>query len=450
MVAPLSLIYPSQQMMASMSTMGDDIPSLFCRSMIPHHENAINMAKSLLKHSSFSCEEDDDEESVGCVLPFLLRDIINSQNTQILDMETVLEILDKDLYEDCLVEDISTLDVGRRDQESAADAQSVYEHSIECTPCADSEGTCDIALKVDFFTSELGHYVVDGCEGVNPTLLLEMNRTYKFDQSDISNWYHLVGFAYEADGAHVSVDELEPGIPPPGTGSQCADTNSCPSPMYFKNGEYQGSYSNNPDLVQGVAGSDDFGLDAVEPLFFHPLGDWEGYGAMETYLKFDQEMAQDFFYFCHIHSGMSGRIKLIDADGNKFSEEDTPAIPYSYDVISEFDAGCGGFGLESWRLPHPQCPSQFVCGLENLPTVVTRQSDGLMPEMSQATFGQCIDSMNCFMLNGMTTQYGGEELVNDGTADIVLFLRQMIPHHQNAVVSLGTVVFLFVVVVCCC
>lgn len=123
-----------------------------------------------------------------------------------------------------------------------------------------------------------GHYIVDGCEGVNPTLLLELDRTYKFDQSDVSNWYHLIGFAYEADGAHVPVDELEPGIPPPGTGSSCDETLSCPAPMYFVDGMYQGTYSNNPNLMTNttIEGSDDFGLDAVEPLFFHPIGDWQG------------------------------------------------------------------------------------------------------------------------------------------------------------------------------
>ena len=56
-----------------------------------------------------------------------------------------------------------------------------------------------------------GYFQIEGCEGVNPTLHLTVGQTYKFDQSDITNWYHLVGFAYEADGAHVPVDELEPG-----------------------------------------------------------------------------------------------------------------------------------------------------------------------------------------------------------------------------------------------
>lgn len=116
----------------------------------------------------------------------------------------------------------------------------------------------------------------------------------------------MIGFAYEADGAHVSVDELEPGIPP--GDSTCNETLSCPAPMYFLGGEYQGVYSNIPSLVPlpGNA-SDDFGLDAVEPLFFHPLGDWQGYGSMATYLNFDQEYGQDFFYFCHVSWFIHGR-----------------------------------------------------------------------------------------------------------------------------------------------
>lgn len=162
--------------------------------------------------------------------------------------------------------------------------------------------------------------------------------------------------------------------------------------------------------------------------------DWQEYGAMETFLKFDVDMPQDFFYFCHIHSGMSGRVKLVNADGNKLSEANKPELPYEYDIITPFDDSCGGFDLHQWQLPHPQCPSQFVCGVDDLPTqILTEEGGGPTPLMSQNTFASCVDSMNCFMLNGMTTNYGGEELTNGGTDDIVLFLRQMIPHHQNAV-----------------
>lgn len=37
-------------------------------------------------------------------------------------------------------------------------------------------------------------------------------QTYVFDQTESSNWYHPLGFAYFPDGAHEGVDELEEGI----------------------------------------------------------------------------------------------------------------------------------------------------------------------------------------------------------------------------------------------
>jgi hypothetical protein len=126
-----------------------------------------------------------------------------------------------------------------------------------------------------------------------------VGRTYIFDQSHITNWFHPLGFAYEADGAHLGVDELEPGVPP--GDSNCTETLSCPAPMYFMAGEYQGVYSNIPDLVPIPSNaSDDTGLDTVKPLFFHPLGDWQGYGPMTVILNFDQPYDQDLFYFCHV------------------------------------------------------------------------------------------------------------------------------------------------------
>lgn len=226
----------------------------------------------------------------------------------------------------------------------------------------------------------------------------------------------MIGFAYYADGAHAGVDELEPGIAP--GDSNCAATNSCPAPMYYKNKEYTGVYSNNPDLVPATSGEDDFGLDTVEPEFFHPLGDWESYGPYETYLNFDATYDQDIFYFCHVHSAMTGRIKLLDADGNMLSTENVPAIPYEYDKVSAYDQKCGTFGLDSFKLPNAQCPEHFVCdaGSGNV-----------------GTYGDCVDSMNCAMLDGMTTTYGGDNAGTDFTNDAILFLRMMIPHHQNAV-----------------
>merc|ERR1719384_1342997 len=260
---------------------------------------------------------------------------------------------------------------------------------------------------------ELGYFKVDGCDGVNPTLHLTKGRTYKFDQSDKSNWYHLIGFAYFPDGAHEGVDELEPGLL---ESMACAGDNKCPAPMYFMDGEYQGQFSNIPEIAE-EKGDEDFGLDAVEPLFFHSLGEWEGYGKFETYLKFDQDYDKDIFYFCHLHNYMSGRIKLKNADGSMMSTADEPAITYSYDEPDGHDLACGTFGLNSFTLPNDQCPDRFVCD----------------PEVTVRSFAQCIDSMNCAMLDGMTTNYGGDGKTDEAINDVILFIRQMIPHHQNAV-----------------
>jgi hypothetical protein len=184
-------------------------------------------------------------------------------------------------------------------EESRNASTAPFVNSMHCEPCAETTGECEIKVKVNLFASERGYYELEGCDGVNPTLLLTAGRTYKFNQSDVSNWRHLIGFSYFPDGAHAGVDELEPGIDHGDTG--CADTLSCPAPMYFMDGEYQGVYSNNPDLVSiPVNASDDFGLGVVEPLFSHPIGQWQGYGPMVAYLNFDQNYNQDIFYFCHV------------------------------------------------------------------------------------------------------------------------------------------------------
>jgi hypothetical protein len=115
---------------------------------------------------------------------------------------------------------------------------------------------------------------------------------------------------------------------------------------------------------------------------------------------------------------MTGRIKLLDADGKMINEADTPEIPYEYDVISAYDEVCGTFGLEAYRTPdNPQCPDHFVC-YDGAGTI------GVMAD--------CIDSMNCAMLDGMSIKYGdaGQDSL---TNDVILFIRMMIPHHENAV-----------------
>jgi len=305
-------------MMASMTTTAEGSNSaLLCHQMIPHHQNAVNMAKALLfAHlDDIICDTSGPVEE-GAVQPWacdllpILYDIVNDQNYQIMQMRDVLSMLNVSEFADCNVSfaDVGTfsiaqskrvLEYSREMEESRNASTAPFVNSMHCEPCAETTGECEIKVKVNLFASERGYYELEGCDGVNPTLLLTAGRTYKFNQSDVSNWRHLIGFSYFPDGAHAGVDELEPGIDHGDTG--CADTLSCPAPMYFMDGEYQGVYSNNPDLVSiPVNASDDFGLGVVEPLFSHPIGQWQGYGPMVAYLNFDQNYNQDIFYFCHV------------------------------------------------------------------------------------------------------------------------------------------------------
>jgi len=277
-----------------------------------------------------------------------------------------------------------------------------------------TSGTCTFTFKVNTYAGELGYYEVEECPtlGTNPTLAIKKNVNYVFDQGDISNYMHPLGLAYYTDGAHTGVDELEPGIAPHGTDNTCADTNSCPAPMYSNGETYLGDYSNNADVAPVTINSEeDFGLDHYEPLFFYPLGDWVENAFSVNLIFDDTDFMSDIFYFCHIHAGMTGRIKFIDADEALLQHEDEPAIDYEYDVPSAFDEECGTYGIEPFQLPNSQCPESFVCNAPDL-------------SYDLGKYASCYDAMDCAMMVGMTTY------VEDAKS---LFIHQMIPHHQNAV-----------------
>ena len=157
-------------------------------------------------------------------------------------------------------------------------------------------------VRVNLFVGELGYFTFDECPSmISPTIGMKIGETYTFNQSHRTNYYHPLGFSYYADGAHDEQDELEPGIAPYNTSSSCADTLSCPSPMYFRNGTYLGTYSNIPEVLDITQGEDNFGLDDYEPLFFRPLKEWAGFGDFEVKLRFNvEDFTKDIFYFCHV------------------------------------------------------------------------------------------------------------------------------------------------------
>jgi len=226
--------------------------------------------------------------------------------------------------------------------------------------------------------------------------------------------YHPLGFAYFADGAHKEVDELEPGIAPPGAADMsCADALTCQAPMYFKNGEYVGgSYDNS---VAPVVPGDDFGLDAYEPEFFLPRADWIEQGTYEVKLTLsDADTIDDVFYFCHIHNEMSGRIKIVDADGVPLRADDAPELGYEYDVISDFDASCGTHDAYPYRAGAGACSDTFIC------------ADGSTETSEQLAFAECLHAIDCAMEYNMRSTL-------DPTNPITTFIHQMIPHHDNAI-----------------
>ena len=153
-----------------------------------------------------------------------------------------------------------------------------------------------------FIISSIVDFTFDECPNqTSPTIGMRLGETYTFNQAHRTNYFHPIGFAYYADGAHDDVDELEPGITPPGSSTACADALSCPAPMYFRNGTYLGTYSNIPDVANVTTEEDNFGLDDYEPLFFRPIPEWAGFGDFEVKLRFDvDDFTQDVFYFCHV------------------------------------------------------------------------------------------------------------------------------------------------------
>jgi hypothetical protein len=92
------------QMLSGMTTgisSGSEV-ALFIHQMIPHHQNAVNMAKALLKSGSVPCD-DSTQSTPDCVMNSMMREIINGQNMQIQAMRAVLTEMDYKQTDNCEV-----------------------------------------------------------------------------------------------------------------------------------------------------------------------------------------------------------------------------------------------------------------------------------------------------------------------------------------------------------
>lgn len=275
---------------------------------------------------------------------------------------------------------------------SSAESKDGYNHVTAYCQAACNDGICTYTALVDMFASEFGFFHFQECPdaGNMPTITMELGKTYRFIQRDISNYIHPLGFAYEPDGALAGANEVEE--------------------------EYL-SYQLN---------GEDIGLDGYEPNFAHPIDEWvtDGEYYVEVTIPEDFTYTKDLFYFCHIHRYLGGRI-IFRNNGRFIQPSHLPIHNTMPPPRSSYDEQCGTYGLvhqyanlsqsDSWnhitaadyRLPHSKCPLTFVC------------------EDGKSIFASCLDAINCHMFVGMTTyeQY----------SEVALFLQQMIPHHQNAV-----------------
>merc|ERR1719407_376659 len=287
-------------MMTNLDTTSD--VASFMHQMIPHHENAINMAKLLLKQNALTItrrklrEEgrrlDDDGGCADCAIEDMLWSIIVVQGHQVITMKDWLAANSKPESATCTHSHrmLSTpnlrvapaVEAPRRLTGHAGTGAGTEADPCVTTNCNTAGTECTFTATVDPHAGPSGYFKFNECGATSmPVISMKRGVKYIFDQSDASNWYHPLGMAYFPDGAHAGVDELEPGITQT-TGDTCA-------------------------------GGNDFGLDNYEPEFFIPKGDWLATKYKVELTITDTAYATDMFYFCHIHAGMSGIIKIADA-----------------------------------------------------------------------------------------------------------------------------------------
>jgi hypothetical protein len=276
------------------------------------------------------------------------------------------------------------------------------------TVCASYDSpTCvasptNVCVTVNYFDGETGYYYLDsgdGPKGPSPTIKTYVGQTITFNQRDHTNWYHPIGFAYEPDGAHGSK-----------WGSQT------PLPEVEGKGELQYKIGGK---VPRCLDHGDTGLDCYEPEFFYPKNDWISAGTYSAELTITDSVINSphihggiIYYFCHIHSKMSGKIEIYtDASLSTLAGSGPELELYEVIVRDDFDKTCGTTGTSKFKAGGVKdCKQQFFGG--------THDSE----------WENCLQAIDCQMHWDM---YGKTQ--SDATDKVKAFMQQMIPHHQNAV-----------------
>jgi len=282
--------------------------------------------------------------------------------------------------------------------------------SGESAPCLPNENNQFIfSVNFDEAPGITGAFQVEGCEGTSPVLQIVRGVEYEFVQNAMTNWNHPIGLAYYPDGAlgfgnFSEVPELENPTPEDCESEdfQCnpgADVEQ--APLYCSNGvcETLDDWNNG-----------ETGLDFYEPYFQRPIDQWiENTWSVRITIPLSSLTSQ-FFYFCHIHSGMSGLINVTDPapDANVLIQPWDPSAYYT--ARDSFDEACGTSGLEQFGVDYDEfCPNmEFVC-----------------PGNLDTQYVSCLEAVNCQMNFEMRVPVEVDPLLN--------FMHEMIPHHVNAV-----------------
>jgi uncharacterized protein (DUF305 family) len=368
--------------------------------MIPHHINAVNMAKILMKFASSAVGQVDD-------LTDILWSIVNVQMYQVHQFRNYLgghtgysnvrtNGVNSNLTAESVGEHCSSSNVGAYVLSSSSAPTGSTSAVAGCTA-----SNTNLCVKVNLLLGESGYYEFAGYTGPSPDITVQIGKTYVFDQRDSSNWYHPLGFAYYPDGAHGAT-----------WGGAERDEVEAAGELLYK---INGAVTTCPD-------AGDTGLDCYEPEFFYPRPDWLA-KKYTVELTITQAMADKspggvIYYFCHIHSKMSGKIIIQNADGSAVTKADGSALPnptqlqlYSPVVLSGVDYTCGTTDIAPYGGGGQKaCSERFVCG--NLDT----------------NFEKCLQAIDCKMNSEMKT-----ETTANSADKVAVFMEQMIPHHLNAV-----------------
>ena len=103
--------------------------------------------------------------------------------------------------------------------------------------------------------------------------------------------------------------------------------------------------------------------------FFNPREAWMAhtYTAELTITQAvaDRSHGGVIYYFCHIHSKMSGRIIINNVDGSRYTPTLNPTALFLYSPVvrSAIDATCGTTGVAPYTYGQSMaCSRSFLCG----------------------------------------------------------------------------------------